>query len=494
MEPKHSSIALRDNQAERLAQATIDALNTHICVVDEKGTILEVNEAWRKFGRDNPPVPEHLFLGENYLSVCDHACGPDSAEAAPFAAGLRGVLEGRRPEFELEYPCHSPGDYRWFVARITRLAGPVSARVVVAHDNITERKLAVEALRASEERYRSLVAGSLDAVLLTQPDGTILSANEAACRMFGWSEKELTRVGRNGVVDQSDPRLVAALKERADMGRFRGELLFVRKDGTKFPGEISSAVFSDRDGKMRASTVIRDIAERTRAQEELLHSREALRALAARMDKLSEETLTRVSRDIHDQLGHAFTDLRLDFAWLARRLAEEGMDGRSAVRRKIAAMSRRAEICAQTVRQIATHLRPPVLDALGLAAAIEWQLREFQQRTGVKGKIETPGPMFALERSRSTAMFRIFQEILNNIALHASASRVRVRLTEAQGRLVLRVTDDGCGITEMEQSSPISLGLLGMRERAASLGGDLDIRSSPRQGTTVTVSIPILGA
>jgi PAS domain S-box-containing protein len=133
--------------------------------------------------------------------------------------------------------------------------------------DVTEREQAEATLRESEDRWRSLFATSLDAVLLTAPDGHILAANAAACRMFGRTEEELIRVGRSGVVDSSDPRLQPALEERQRTGRFAGELTLLRSDGTRFPGEISSAVFHDRNGELRSSMVIRDITERKRTEE-----------------------------------------------------------------------------------------------------------------------------------------------------------------------------------------------------------------------------------
>jgi PAS domain S-box-containing protein len=128
--------------------------------------------------------------------------------------------------------------------------------------------MAEAALRESEDRYRSFFAYSIDAILLTAPDGRIFAANPAACRIFGRTEAEICQAGRNGLIDISDPRLPAALEQRARTGSFRGELSLLRRDGTVFPGEVSTAVFRDRDGSDRTSMVIRDITERKRAEQE----------------------------------------------------------------------------------------------------------------------------------------------------------------------------------------------------------------------------------
>lgn len=161
--------------------------------------------------------------------------------------------------------------------------------VAVQIEDLTEKKISgEEAIRRSitEERpleseasYRSLIESSLDAVLLTVPDGSILAANDAACRMFGYSEEELRRIGRNGIVDRTDPRLVVALKERARIGKGITELTFIRRDGTKFPGEVLSSIFRIEDGRLRTSMVIRDITKRKRAEKEIEDSERRFREL-----------------------------------------------------------------------------------------------------------------------------------------------------------------------------------------------------------------------
>ena len=167
------------------------------------------------------------------------------------------------------------------MSNLTDTGGKVIGRIGVFRD-IAERKLGETALRESEERYRLLVVHSLDAVLLTAPDGRIFSANEAACRIFGRTEQEICELGRNGIIDQTDPRLGPALETRAQTGSFRGELTGLRRDGTKFAIEVSTAVFEDRAGSTRTAMIIRDISERRRAEEALRRSEAGFRNLFER--------------------------------------------------------------------------------------------------------------------------------------------------------------------------------------------------------------------
>lgn len=179
--------------------------------------------------------------------------------------------------FELEHRVFRvDGTLGWTASRavpVRNAAGEIVEWFGAASD-ITDRKRAEEALRESEEKYRNLVENSIDAVLLTAPDGSIFSANPEACRIFGMTEEELIRAGRDGLVDLSDPRIRPALEERARTGRFQGELRFRRKDGTVFPVEMSSALYTDRDGNVRTTMFIRDISERKRAEEALRQSEE----------------------------------------------------------------------------------------------------------------------------------------------------------------------------------------------------------------------------
>ena len=142
----------RLRESERMSRATIDALSANLCVLNEEGTVLNVNRAWRGFADENPPVPSAYGVGMNYLSVCDNATGPNSEEAAPFAAGIRSVMEGDVDEFGLEYPCHSSEEARWFFGRVTRFPGRGALRLVITHEEITTRKLAEEKLRENKDR------------------------------------------------------------------------------------------------------------------------------------------------------------------------------------------------------------------------------------------------------------------------------------------------------------------------------------------------------
>lgn len=216
-------------------------------------------------------------------------------------------------------------------------------------------------------------------------------------------------------------------------------------------------------------------------------SREQLRTLAARLQSIREEERSRIAREVHDVLGQALTGIKMDTRWIVSRLPQA--DAKLIARAK--SMSELIDATIQMVRRIATDLRPGILDNLGLVAAVEWQASEFQTRTGISCQVNTTLRDVAIGSDSATAVFRIFQETLTNVARHSQASAVSVDLGEQEGRMVLQVVDNGRGIDPVEVAQSKSVGLLGMRERAVGLGGDLLVSGAPGQGTTVVLSIPL---
>jgi PAS domain S-box-containing protein len=239
----------------------------------------------------------------------------------------------------------------------------------------------------------------------------------------------------------------------------------------------------------RLRGVMVDVSAMKRADAELRRSQDELRALSARLESVQEEERGRIAREIHDELGQVLTGLKMDLAWLAGRLPDGSLD----LGEKVAAMGGLVDGALQSVRRIAAELRPALLDTLGLAAAIERQAAEFQARTGIPCTCTTRLGEPPLDPALAAALFRIFQEALTNVARHAGASRVAVRLVEEGDNAVLEVRDNGRGITVEELASQDGLGITGMRERARALGGDVAIIGTPAAGTRVTASLPRRG-
>jgi signal transduction histidine kinase len=230
-------------------------------------------------------------------------------------------------------------------------------------------------------------------------------------------------------------------------------------------------------------------ADHQRTEDGFRRLTEQLRELSARLQSVREEERTRIARAIHDELGQTLTGLKMDVAWLQSHLDPQ----QPALLAKTEAMSDLIDTTVQMVRRISTELRPGILD-LGLVATIEWQLQEFQARTGVESNLISTPEETTLDDDGSTVVFRIFQEILTNVVRHAQATQIKVTLEETAAFLTLRVEDNGRGITENEIDSPRSIGLLGMQERARLRAGEVEFHGTPGQGTIVTVRLPLEAA
>ncbi|HYO62159.1 MAG TPA: PAS domain S-box protein [Pyrinomonadaceae bacterium] len=267
--------------SERFAYATIEALSEHIAVLDEAGTIVAVNRAWREFAGANSLSPAGLGEGANYFAACERATGEGAADAARFAAGLRAVIGGEADEFSLEYPCHSPTQRRWFIARVTRFEIEGQIRAVVAHVNITTRKQAEHRLSQNEEQLRSIFEASRDGIFV-EHDERIVYVNTSYARLFGY-EKPEELVGKrvSVVLPPADAERMLEYGRRRMRGEpaptayeFRGK----RRDGALIDLEASVSTHKAA-GKTYITTTVRDIAERKAAEEALRQSESKYRLL-----------------------------------------------------------------------------------------------------------------------------------------------------------------------------------------------------------------------
>jgi len=235
-------------------------------------------------------------------------------------------------------------------------------------------------------------------------------------------------------------------------------------------------------------SVVQRTAELQAAIAQLESSRAQVLLLAQHEQIRREEDRARMAREIHDELGQALAGLKMDLAWLQKHTGPKQKD----LLQKFRDMSDLVDTTIQGVRRIATELRPGMLDDLGLVPAMEWQLQEFQKRSGIRCRFTSSLEEVALGAEETTVLFRILQEALTNVARHASATRVEVSLDKEQGYVRLRVQDNGRGITESEVDGSRSFGLMGMRERVLLHSGDFSIQGSPGRGTTVVIKLPLM--
>jgi PAS domain S-box-containing protein len=324
-------------------------------------------------------------------------------------------------------------------------------------------------------------------MLLLDHAGRIALANVEAERLFGYARDEL--LGRSVETLLPEPYRDAHVRQRAAflvertprrMGGGR-EIRALRKDGHEFSAEIGLARIDTPEGVFILATLT-DVGERKRAW----RANQA-RTLAHRLVQAEEAQRKRIAREIHDSLGQSLTALKLGVGWLAQHVPDEP----AILHLRAIEMEELAARTIDDVRRLSAELRPAILDDQGLLAAIRWQVGDFERRCGLRCTVALPDAESALGTDRSTAVFRVLQESLTNVARHAQARRVDVTLRhEPRGDTVLQVCDDGCGFIQERVTQPGALGLLGMRERAQMNGGSLTVTTAPGMGTTVTLRVP----
>ncbi len=459
-------------------EQVLDDLPADVSVLDPEGRILYLNTS---SVRD--PEMRQWLLGKTAFDYCRRRNLDLEIARRRHAFVRRAVEEKRIVRFEEALRNRAGG-----LRHILRMASPVidaHGRVVQVIGyglDITDRKQAEEALRKSEALLRTVVTNVPVMLFAFDEHGVVTLAEGKGLQAFDLDTGEL--VGRSAYdFDDHFP----GVRESLDR-TLAGEAFSSTLEAEGYAFEYWCAPLTGPDDRIRGGiAVAADVTEMKRSEQELKRSREQLRELALHLQSVREEERTRISREVHDQLGQSLTALRMDVSWLEKGLLDE----QTALSARIETMKTLIDQTVRTVRRIATDLRPGILDDLGLAAALEWQTQDFAARTGLRCVFTNESTFAELDRHRSTAIFRVFQEILTNVARHAEASRVDVRLRTEQDELVLAVKDNGRGIEDLDTVHSNSLGMLGMRERTQAWGGRVAFSSAPGAGTEVTMRIPL---
>jgi PAS domain S-box-containing protein len=365
--------------------------------------------------------------------------------------------------------------------------GKPAGAVGVARD-VTERKRQEEALLKSEETYRTIFESTGTAMLIIMEDGTLSLVNDEFEKLSGYSRQEIEgNMHWHAFVVPEDHERIGRYRDQRISGGDAPknyEYRFMNRQGVIKDVYAMATTFP---GTKRVLISIQDITLNKQSAEELRYSQEQLRNLLKHSQDVRERERTRVAREIHDELGQVLTGLKMDLSFLAKKLPQELPE----LRTKTNLMLRFVDMTIQSVKRITMDLRPGLLDHLGLVAAIEWQAEEFQKRTGIRYRISVTPEDINLNPEQSTAVFRIFQETLTNIAKYAHATEVRVSLVEKGATFEMTVSDNGIGITKEQMGNPKSFGLMGIQERAYFSGGNARIFGQKGKGTTVKLTIPL---
>jgi PAS domain S-box-containing protein len=395
--------------------------------------------------------------------------------------GASAVLTGVRADGE-EFPVE---------AAISQFGEGEGRLYTVILRDITARVDAEGSLARGEARLRGILDSAMDAIITVDERQRVILFNAAAEAVFGCPREEALgaplawfiperfraehgeHMRRFGAGDVSARRMGA---QRIVTG--------LRRNGEEFPIDASISYITDA-GHKYYTVILRDVTERVRAEQALRRSKEELREFAAAANQLREQEQRRIARELHDELAQALTGLKMDVAWIKDKLP-----GQPSVAAKLDAMEELLDGTVAATRRISSALRPLMLDDLGLVPATEWLVQNFTERTGINCRLAADADQ-EFSDPHATTVFRILQESLTNIAKHAQARNVDVKLAQHNGEIVLDVRDDGTGFSPQNPRKPNSYGLIGMRERAYLLGGQVRVESVPGSGTTIHVRLPI---
>ncbi|MGX7001830.1 response regulator [Caballeronia sp. KNU42] len=447
-----------------------------------QGALLYMNEPFRKlFGLGAPT--------DTVISVIDFYVDPGTRDTLVRQLRMSGGF--RNTEVNFKRP---DGSTFWAMLTARVASFDDAPAIYVGLNDVTARKLAEGKLRASEASLANAqrLARLGDWEWDTTAD--VIHWSDEMYRILGLAPR-LSRPGYRtflAAVHREDRPLVrhavrVLLDERRPYGldcRVTGADGVVRI--VQFQAEAMHAG-AGAEQPLKLVGTIQDITERKSIEHALLESREQLRELSAYMEAIREEERKRIAMEIHDELGQLLTALKMDVSLLKMRLAQD-----ADAARKVDDMRELVEKTIWMVRNVASHLRPAALN-FGIVSALEWLVEDFGRRKGLSCQLWINGPEPVLDDAHATAVFRIVQASLTNVALHAGASRVDVTLTNTETTLDLYVSDDGCGFDPAAARKGYSYGLLGMSERARLIGGSLRIDSSPETGTVVSIHVPLGG-
>ncbi len=483
--------AATEEQAGRSRElrGTLDSLSAHIAILDESGEITTTNAAWRAFAEANGADPEAVLEGANYLRVCDRAAGAAAEDAAAFAQGIRAVLSGRLEEFEMEYPCHSPTERRWFVGRVTRFSAAGPPRAVVAHENTTARRLAEEALRDQKVQLETILGQAADAIAVCDDKGEFTFANDAARRIaladpVGTTLEDAREVWGEAYHPDGHPvspeewAIPRALRGETTVGM---ETRMVRPDGGHYDVLVSAAPLRNADGEIVGAVAgLLDATERKRAEED----RDRLRTREIEVSAQREER-RRIARDMHDVVlqdlsgvlqSLRLTHLRSKNAGLVLDLEEE-----------LAALGRAASGLRGAIYDLRHEREGSFVESVESLVELNRQLAPGCEIALTVGE----GLDESVPQEAGLELLRVLREALTNTRRHSGAKNVEVRLWAEDDTLVAEVADDGNGFEP--DAARGGVGLVGMRERVEAVCGEIDVRSLPGEGTKVTVRVPLGG-
>ncbi|MEO7984640.1 MAG: histidine kinase [Bacteroidota bacterium] len=369
---------------------------------------------------------------------------------------------------------------------LTRL--PAAITNAIEKKRIKREKEVAERETGKEKELSISIINSLPGIFyLCDSEGKFLRWNKNFERISGYNSAEIKKMTTEYFFTTQDKEYFSRfMKKSFATGHGETEAFFTTRDTRKIPYYFTSMAISYEDTECLICVGL-DISAGKESEKQLQLLNGELHRISAHLENIREKEQARIAREIHDQLGQQLTGLKMDLAWLQRRLDND--EKPEVLTEKLRQMSGMLDETVTTVRKVAADLRPSILDDFGLIEALDWQSREFEKRSGIPVSFWTSEEKNELTPAMSIGLFRIYQEVLTNVARHAEANSIKTSLEFLPGQLFLTIADDGKGFDPAIPTR--SLGLLGMKERAYMFGGTIKIESEPGKGTTILISVPL---
>lgn len=500
--PGKSRDKTRDqDEASQFIQSALDALSAHVAILDDSGEIIGVNVAWRDFAEENHFTLPDYGIGTNYLTVCENAARLNSPDAPLVAQGIRAVMEGSLNEFQLEYPCHSPAEKRWFVVRISGFQWYEQRRLIVAHQNVSELKRVQIELRESKQAIEAVLDNVNNAIISSDFNGIIETANRAASRIFGYELDEL--IGR----PLQDLILIDGDFRNLN-GDLRHEMLGLRKDGTQFPLEFSLNELQLNDG-IHYTCIIQNISLRKRMDAEIRERERIEMALEKERDlrAFKNRFLSMMGHELNTPL--ASISLSYDMLKKYRHLSteEENEQALDNIQQQVGHLTEIVKDVMTLSRSEAEGLtiEPAEIDLITYCRDV---VEEFQfayhKSHQVEFECEARDIRAQIDRR---LMRRVFSNLLSNaIKYSPEGGTVSFGLEQKDGHVIVRVSDSGIGIPAKElaqlfepfQRASNAIGIAGtglglaiVKQVVELHQGSVEVESKLGKGSSFRVRIPL---